>query len=176
MSSELYIILGAGNFWLTGTQSEFESPAIHEYELSPDLASPNNPTGLPAQGKKCCTPSNNNRYPGNGYRPGWDADNESMAKRAAEIHLRQTYHLNTSIQRIYDCCTDPDFLVRSCRFDTVNRVQGSVMWLPDTKQVGISACVNGIHQPCWYEYFVDLQGKLQLRNPRCIQKPAPCRH
>lgn len=103
---------------------------------------------------------------------GWEADNESFTKRSAEVYLKDMKSRDT-IQKITNCCIDPDFFMRKCEFVTAKNIRGKVLWMPFNKQVIVYACINGQKIICWYDYFVRA-GKLVFRNKKCLSKKIAC--
>ena len=105
---------------------------------------------------------------------GWEKDNESFTVHTANYHINNFYRVNDRVQKVYSCCVDPDFFFHKCEFITANNVKGSVVWWPMSKKAGISVCINGQKNVCWYDYHVDPRGQLILQNRSCLKNPYSC--
>jgi hypothetical protein len=168
ISTESWVMLGAGALYLNGSQQEFE--------LAPEFETPNYSSKQPTSSSQKCSCSNESSSaqamqadPG----IGWERDNESFTKRSAELHLKNHYRINDTVQQIINCCVDTDFYSRRCDFITTKNIKGTVMWSQLTKHVTILLCIDGKKSICWYNYFIS-KGQLNLRHIKCLKQSGKC--
>ena len=147
----------------------------YEFELLPEFEIARNNTNQFPEEKKCyCQSETQAKQADSGdHASGWESDNESFTKRTADLHLKNHYRINDTIQRVYNCCTDTDFFTRRCEFMTTGKIKGAVLWSPFNKQATITVCIKGQRLLCWYDYFVR-GGQLYLRHKKCLNKTSPC--